>query len=86
MGDGKVPFSHVGFDNRVKQYPFSYRAAAENLAMNYGVSDVARVAVNGWIESPGHRKNLLSNQTFCGIAVYRNSKGAYYLTQLFART
>ena len=86
MGDGKVPFSHTGFDERVKCYPFSYRAAAENLAMSHGLRGVAKVAVNGWIDSPGHRKNLLSDQTFCGIGVYRNVAGAYYLTQLFAKT
>ena len=88
MGDGKVGFSHVGFKKRVQQYPMSHRAAAENLAMNSGVpeSQVARVAVDGWIDSPGHRKNLLSNQTYCGIGVYRNARGQYYLTQLFALT
>jgi len=48
------------------------------------VLQVARVAVEGWIQSPGHRKNLLSNQTLCGIGVYVNAAGAYYLTQLFA--
>ncbi|GAB5362477.1 hypothetical protein AAMO2058_000800100 [Amorphochlora amoebiformis] len=88
MGDGKVPFSHVGFKERVKQYPMAHRAAAENLAMNAGIPEpeVARAAVNGWIDSPGHRKNLLSNQTVCGIGVYKNSGGRYYLTQLFALT
>mmetsp|Transcript_2073 Transcript_2073/g.4752 ORF Transcript_2073/g.4752 Transcript_2073/m.4752 type:complete len:557 (-) Transcript_2073:252-1922(-) len=88
MGDGKVPFSHTGFKERVAQYPFHHYAAAENLAMNAGIPEaqVARVAVNGWIDSPGHRKNLLSQQTLCGIGVYRNHRGQYYLTQLFART
>lgn len=48
-----------------------------------GVSEVAKVAVNGWIESPGHCKNLLGNFTYCGIGVYMNHEGKYYLTQLF---
>ncbi len=38
----------------------------------------------GWIQSPGHRKNLLANSVWCGIGVYRNSEGAFYLTHLFA--
>jgi len=84
MGDGKVPFGHAGFDQRVRQYPMSYRSAAENVAMSSGLPEVARVAVNGWIDSPGHRKNLLSNSIYCGIGVYQNSKGAWYLTQLFS--
>jgi uncharacterized protein YkwD len=84
MGVGKVPFSHVGFKQRVKKYPFSNRGAAENLAMSKGCSNIASVAVDGWIKSPGHCKNLLSNMTYCAISVYRNSDNAYYLTQLFA--
>ncbi len=83
MGEGKAPFSHDGFDQRVQQYPFPYRSAAENLAMNSGVSHAARAAVKGWIDSPGHRKNLLGRQTFCGIGVYCNARGAFYFTQLF---
>jgi len=37
MGDGKVPFDHVGFKERTQRYPFPHRGAAENLAMNQGV-------------------------------------------------
>lgn len=33
MGDGKVPFSHDGFDGRVKEYPFQVHSAAENVAV-----------------------------------------------------
>jgi len=61
-----------------------YSFAAENVAMSKGLPDVAKVAVNGWITSPGHRKNLLSRSTWCGIGVYKTSSGAFYLTQLFA--
>jgi len=32
---------------------------------------------------PGHRKNLLANHNWCAIAVFKNSEGAYYSTQLF---
>ena len=50
----------------------AYKALAEN-------------GVDGWINSPGHRKNLLSNTNLCAIASYKNRSGAYYLTQLFAK-
>ena len=43
------------------------------------------MAVNGWINSPGHKKNLMSNTTHCAIAVYQNNSGAYYFTQIFTR-
>ena len=87
MGDGKVPFGHKGFSERIKQFPFHFSLACENVFMCQGYSEysIAENAVNGWINSPGHRKNLLSNTNFCAIATYRNSSGAYYLTQMFAR-
>ena len=87
MGDGKVPFGHKGFNERIKQFPFHFNLACENVFMCQGYSEysIAENAVNGWINSPGHRKNLLSNTNFCAIATYRTSSGAYYLTQMFAR-
>lgn len=87
MGNNKVPFGHKGFDDRLRQFPFSYNLACENVFMCTGYSDssIARMGVDGWINSPGHRKNLLSNTTHCAIASYRTSSGSYYLTQMFAR-
>ena len=87
MGDKKVPFGHKGFNQRIRQFPFHYTLACENVFMCQGYSQysIAENGVEGWINSPGHRKNLLSNTTHCAIATYRNSSGAFYLTQMFAR-
>ena len=84
MGKKEVEVGHDGFQERVKKYPFRYRSAAENVAMCQGYSNPSKFAVNGWIDSPGHRKNLLSNHDYCAIAVYKTNSGAYYFTQLFA--
>ena len=89
MGDARVPFGHAGFKQRVAQLRprgLHHRSAAENVAMNGARSytETARMAVEGWIKSPGHRKNLLSKSNYCGIGVYRNFYGQYYLTQIFA--
>lgn len=84
MASGRMPFSHDGFDDRVRAFPVSHSRAAENLALNQGVADVARVAVDGWIKSPGHEKNLSGPYTLCGIGVGRSANGTFYLTQLFA--
>ena len=59
MGKEKVPFGHDGFDDRMKECPFSFVSFAENVAMNSGHAEVARVAVDGWIKSPGHCKFVL---------------------------
>jgi len=79
----QVSFGHDGFHGRCERFPFTYHTAAENVAMNAGTADVAKAAVNGWITSPGHRRNLLGHFSMCGIGVYRNMRGEWYLTQLF---
>ena len=83
-----APFNHDGFESRVKQYPFwETISSGENLARNNGdtIEKVARIAVNGWIKSPGHKKNLLGNYNLCGIGVYRVfGTNDFYLTQMFA--
>ncbi|EAR92960.2 cysteine-rich secretory family protein (macronuclear) [Tetrahymena thermophila SB210] len=85
MAEGLVPFGHDGFNDRVRQITFSYRSVAENVAYcSAGYSNIPKTIVDGWINSPGHRKNMLSNSNVCGIAVYRNNKGFWYFTQLFA--
>ena len=86
MGEGIVPFGHKGFNERVNKFNFSCSKACENVYMCQGYSqyDIAENAVKGWINSPGHKKNLLSDTTHCAIAVYKNNYGEFYLTQLFA--
>ena len=83
MAEGRVAFGHDGFRTRMARMPGSVRAAAENVAMNHGSGDVAKTAVRGWIDSPGHRRNLLGTYTECGIGVHEHH-GRFYLTQLFA--
>mmetsp|Transcript_16954 Transcript_16954/g.28708 ORF Transcript_16954/g.28708 Transcript_16954/m.28708 type:complete len:114 (+) Transcript_16954:908-1249(+) len=85
MANGVVPFSHQGFKDRMKKVPFYIRSFSENVAYNYGCSDPVEVAVRGWINSPGHRKNMLATNNLCAIAVAVRG-GTYYFTQLFALT
>ncbi|MGH1397085.1 MAG: CAP domain-containing protein [Trichormus sp.] len=86
MARGKAPFSHHGFEERVYAIPLRYKSAAENLAFNRGYSDPANQAVIGWLESPGHLKNIQGNYNLTGIGVASNQKGEVYLTQIFLRT
>jgi hypothetical protein len=86
MGLKKVKFGHDGFDERSKKFPFDHISSGENVAMNNtNENEVSVVAVNGWINSPGHRKNLLGNFDMCGIGVYKNENNEYYLCQMFAK-
>ncbi|OCR00522.1 serine protease [Oscillatoriales cyanobacterium USR001] len=85
MANGKVPFSHNGFQQRVDIIgkSITYRSAAENVAYNLGFSDPDRNAVEGWIKSPGHRKNMEGDYNLTGIGIAKNPKGEYYFTQIF---
>jgi len=76
--------SHNGF-REVRAPQMRAASCAENVAMNHGYTDPVTQAVDGWIHSPGHRRNMLGQFTHCAISIYRNARGAYYFTQLFAR-
>lgn len=86
MARGEMPFSHLDFDKRVARYPMVHMGAGENLAYNGGHADAAARAVQQWIDSPGHRRNLLGQWTLCGVGVAQTAGGQFYFTQLFART
>ncbi|HYK00178.1 MAG TPA: CAP domain-containing protein [Thermoanaerobaculia bacterium] len=63
--DGLSPFSWV----TLRSYEF--RSVGENLACGF---DTARMLVEAWMESPGHRANILSNDyEDCGIAIIDGS-------------
>ena len=62
----------------MKAFGITYRHAGENIA--YGYSSPQAV-VNGWMNSEGHRKNIL-NPNFTQIGVGYVSQGGYW-TQMF---
>lgn len=84
MAENKVEFSHSGFDRRIKALKgIDYRSAAENIAYNQGYGDPVKQAVEGWIESEGHRQNMTGNYNLTGIGVAKNQRDEYYFTQIF---
>jgi uncharacterized protein YkwD len=84
MAQNKVQFSHKGFERRIKALNnISYRSAAENVGYNQGYQDPAKQAVEGWINSEGHRQNLTGNYNLTGIGIAKNQQEEYYFTQIF---
>ncbi|KAJ3430883.1 hypothetical protein M0812_02558 [Anaeramoeba flamelloides] len=77
---GKI--GHWGFNKRSAEWGGG--KFAENVAYNYGANNPAKVCVDGWINSPGHRKNMVGNYSLCAIAVVITSDSKYYFCQLFA--
>ena len=78
-------FSHTrpngsSFSTVLKEYGVPFRAAGENIA--YGQKTPQEV-VTGWMNSPGHRANILkSSFGKIGIGVYQTN-GVIYWTQVF---
>ena len=71
--------------SRVRQAGASPNYVAENIfqASGHDTSTVAALAVQSWLESPGHRRNLLSpNATHIGIG-FVEMNGTVAVTQVF---
>ena len=83
MATGRRGFGHDGFESRVDDISKklgTVRAAAENVA--YGNLS-AEAVVDGWIKSPGHRKNMLGDFNLIGIGTARGKGNIVYFTQIF---
>jgi uncharacterized protein YkwD len=87
MASGAVFFSHDGFEERVETIgkTIPYKQAAENIAVNKGYADPVKIAVQGWIKSSGHRRNMEGQFDLTGIGVAKNAAGEYYFTQIFLK-
>ncbi len=78
-------FSHTRPDGRscftvLDEVGYSYRSAGENIA--YGQRSASEV-MNAWMNSEGHRANILGNYDYIGIGVYE-SGGTIYWSQFFS--
>jgi uncharacterized protein YkwD len=83
-------FSHVSPDgdnlvDRLQTARISYAMAGENLFMCTNVSDPVERAVQSWMNSPGHRRNILNGEyTHTGIGVWKQGNTLHF-TQVFLR-
>lgn len=83
-------FSHRGLDNKLVSDRADdagvgiWKAIGENIAYNRGFDDPVTKAIELWLDSPSHRRNLLSEtwkESAIGVAVAED--GSYYFTQVF---
>ncbi len=89
-------FSHQGLDGRSPHdriragYPFGLTMSGENIWSGAGYDSqdtqrLARIIVDNWLSSPGHRQNLLNPQ-FTDIGVGAAGRGRdVRATQVFVR-
>ncbi|RSK26908.1 SafA/ExsA family spore coat assembly protein [Bacillus sp. HMF5848] len=65
----------------MKNFGISYRSAAENIAAG---QTTPRDVVNAWMNSSGHRKNILSSgMTHIGVGYAQGGSYGHYWTQMF---
>lgn len=81
-------FSHTGRNGsthatRAKRAGYSYRHLSENIAQN---QPSMSVALNAWMNSPGHRKNILNSRARdYGLAVAKDANGITYWVMMLGR-
>jgi uncharacterized protein YkwD len=69
---------------RVTDANIRWRVLGENLALSNGYINPVAVSLSGWMDSPGHRRNLLDRgwrQT--AIGAWINADGTVYFTEIF---
>jgi uncharacterized protein YkwD len=83
-------FNHKGLDgkmvdDRAKNFGLSdFRGIGENICYNQGYENPSQTAVESWLNSGGHRENLLRKiwkESAIGVAVADD--GTYYFTEVF---
>ena len=66
--------------NMIKNFGITYKAAGENIAGN----STNKGAVNAWMNSAGHKANILSNNyNYTGVAVVSSPKYGKIYVQMF---
>ena len=85
MLSGKSPFGHEGFRARIDRISGRLgfvSLAAENVASG---PMSAHEVVDGWLHSPGHRRNIEGSFRLTGIGLAARSDGMIYFTQIFIK-
>ncbi len=63
--------------------------SSENVAYSGSSSTdpeaVAKIFTRMWINSSGHRANILGNRSTIGVGVYKKGSRTYYATQIFGK-
>jgi uncharacterized protein YkwD len=83
MASKRSGINHAGFSSRVKRISNqlgSVSQSGENVAFGF---TSAKDVVNGWLHSPGHKKNIEGSFRLTGIGVAKDRTGTLFFTQLF---
>jgi len=71
---------------RVDQADIKWRIVGENLAYSTGYVNPVAASLRGWMESPGHRRNILDpDYNLTAIGVWISPDGTVYFTEIFIK-
>jgi uncharacterized protein YkwD len=87
MATGKVGFGHHGLKDRIEQLQkhFEIAGAAENVSRQQREEGRAAAAVNSWLESRIHLKNIDGNYDLSGVGAAVSKDGTVFITQIFVK-
>ena len=87
MARGKVGFGHDGLQDRVEQVHkhFEIAGAAENVWKQQSKEGHSEAAVDRWLESPVHLKNINGNYDLSGVGAAMSKDGTVFITQIFVK-
>lgn len=86
MAAGRTRFGHGGFDGRTRavEGKIPYKRVAENVSRHQrDPRQVPAVAVDRWVDSRGHRRNIEGSFALTGVGAAAGPDGSVYLTQIF---
>jgi uncharacterized protein YkwD len=84
-------FSHTDPDGRtvrerVDEADIRWRMVGENLAYSNGYINPVAASLHSWMESPGHRRNILDPDfRLTAIGAWIDSDGTVYFTEIFLK-
>jgi uncharacterized protein YkwD len=71
---------------RVEEADIRWRMIGENLAYSNGYVNPVAASLHGWMDSPGHRANILEpNFNLTAIGVWIKGDGTVYFTEIFLK-
>lgn len=70
--------------NVVRSYTYEEETGEVLEYVYSGLEDIARETVEGWMESPDHRENILTPFSREGIGIYVTPEGEIYITENFS--
>jgi uncharacterized protein YkwD len=75
-----------GFEDRIKASGYLFARVAENVGYQYNKPDPAAAMMQGWKDSPGHRRNMLTPDiNEIGVGAAQGKSGRWYFVQVFGR-